>query len=166
MAGSNVARALIQEGETDAPSRSSPKLWRPIPSWGALYYFKGLIEKADGDYDAALVSLRTAESIYPRDRVVLNQIARILFLKKQYADALRVLEPCAWWIRKTPDALHDDAVLPRAGDAEKAAREEKLFRRFKADESSQAITGRRRMLSPEDNNERQQIHDHESAGSE
>jgi hypothetical protein len=52
------------------------------------------------------------------------------------------------------------------GDAEKSAREEKLFRRFKADESSQAITGRRRMLSPEDNNERQQIHDHESAGSE
>jgi hypothetical protein len=38
-----------------------------------------------------------------------------------------------------------------------------LFRRFKADESAQAITERRRMISPEDNNERQTIHDHESA---
>jgi hypothetical protein len=49
------------------------------------------------------------------------------------------------------------------GNAPAAAREEKLFRRFKADESSQSITERRRRLSPEDNNERQPIHDHESA---
>jgi hypothetical protein len=48
------------------------------------------------------------------------------------------------------------------GDGEKAAREEKLFRRFKAEESSQSITAIRRQISPEDNNERQMIHDHES----
>ena len=44
-----------------------------------------------------------------------------------------------------------------------AEREEKLFRRFKAEESSQAITAKRRALSPEDNNERQAVHDHENA---
>jgi len=49
------------------------------------------------------------------------------------------------------------------GDAPAAAREEALFRRFKADEASQSITEMRRRVSPEDNNERQQIHDHESA---
>jgi hypothetical protein len=49
------------------------------------------------------------------------------------------------------------------GDTATAAREEQLFRRFKAEESSQQITARRRALSPEDNNERQPIHDHESA---
>ena len=49
------------------------------------------------------------------------------------------------------------------GDAATASREEALFRRFKAEESSQALTARRRALSPEDNNERQPIHDHESA---
>ena len=48
------------------------------------------------------------------------------------------------------------------GDTQMAEREEKLFRRFKADESAQAITAKPRLLSPEDNNERQQIHDHES----
>ena len=46
--------------------------------------------------------------------------------------------------------------------SEKAAREQKLFQRFKADESAQAITAKARMVSPEDNNERQAIHDHES----
>jgi hypothetical protein len=34
--------------------------------------------------------------------------------------------------------------------------------RFKADESSQAITGPYRQLHPEDNNERQSIHEHVS----
>ncbi|MGO9229785.1 MAG: hypothetical protein ACLQKA_11350, partial [Bryobacteraceae bacterium] len=48
------------------------------------------------------------------------------------------------------------------GQAEKAAREEKLFLRFKADESSEALTAKPRLLSPEDNNERQPIHDHVS----
>jgi hypothetical protein len=48
------------------------------------------------------------------------------------------------------------------GDALNAAREEKLFRRFKADESAQSITAIRRAISTEDNNERQMIHDHES----
>ena len=47
-----------------------------------------------------------------------------------------------------------------AGQVEQAKREQKLFERFKAEESAQSITGKRRLLSPEDNNERQQIHDH------
>jgi hypothetical protein len=34
--------------------------------------------------------------------------------------------------------------------------------RFKAEESSQSITANRRLLNPEENNERQQIHEHES----
>ena len=46
------------------------------------------------------------------------------------------------------------------GQTEKAEREETLFRRFKADEASQQLTARPRQLSPEDNNERQPIHDH------
>ncbi len=35
--------------------------------------------------------------------------------------------------------------------------------RFKADEAAQAITGPYRQLNPEDNNERQAIHEHVSA---
>jgi hypothetical protein len=49
------------------------------------------------------------------------------------------------------------------GDTANTAREEKLFNRFKADEASQSITEKPRLASPEDNNERQPIHEHESA---
>ena len=36
----------------------------------------------------------------------------------------------------------------------------RLYERFKADEASQAITGDYRRLNPDDNNERQPIHEH------
>ena len=159
----NVARALIQEGETDAAKPYIKKAMEIDGKLARVYYFKGLIEKADGDYDAALTSLRTAESMYPRDRVVLNQIATILFRKRQYAEALKVLDRICL-VDPEDLHMHYTAMLCYRGlqDNEKAAREQKLFQRFKAEESSQSITAKRRLVSPEDNNERQQIHDHDS----
>jgi tetratricopeptide (TPR) repeat protein len=160
----NVARALIREGEVE---RARPYIQKALaidPSLGRIYFFRAMIEKAEGRYDDALASLRTVEEKYPRDRVVLNQTARVLFLKRQYRQALDVLQRVE---AVDPEDLqmHYTAMLcwRGLGDAGNAAREAKLFQRFKAEESSQAITARRRMLSPEDNNERQQIHEHESA---
>ena len=159
----NVARALIQEGETDAAKPFVSKAMEINPEPGRIYFFKAMIEKADGDYDAALASLRTAHSKYPRDRVVLNQIARILFLKRDYAGALDALAQVCL-IDPEDLQMHYTAMLcyRGLGDKEKGAREEKLFRRFKAEESAQEITAKPRLASPEDNNERQAIHDHES----
>jgi tetratricopeptide (TPR) repeat protein len=159
----NVARALIQEGETDAAKPYIAEALKRDSSLGRIHFFKAMIEKADGDYAAALASLKIVAEKYPRDRVVLNQIARILFLERQYADALTYLERVA---RVDPEDLqmHYTAMLcyRGLGNEELAAREEQLFTRFKAEEAAQAITGTRRMISPEDNNERQQIHEHDS----
>jgi Flp pilus assembly protein TadD len=159
----NVARALIQEGETDAAKPYIQKALEVNPELGRIYYFKALAEKADGDYDAALQSLNTVLAKYPRDRVVLNQAARILFLKREYKEAIRLLDQVCL-VDPEDVQMHYTAMLcyRGLGDAEKAAREERLFRRFKAEESAQAYTAKRRMVSPEDNNERQQIHEHES----
>jgi Flp pilus assembly protein TadD len=159
----NVARALVQEGETDAADPYVEKALAINPKLGRIYFFKAMIQKADGDYDGALASLHTAESMYPRDRVVLNQMARILFLKRQYADALNVLQRVC---QVDPEDLQMHYTMMLCyrglGEKERAAHEEQLFRRFKAEESAQSITAIRRRVSPEDNNERQHIHDHES----
>src|SRR5205085_7036613 len=87
----NVARALIQEGETDAAKPFVERALKIDPSLGRIYFFRAMIEKSDGDYDAALKSLERAEAQYPRDRVTLNQIGRILFLKRDYAKAIGYL---------------------------------------------------------------------------
>ncbi|MBC7924180.1 MAG: tetratricopeptide repeat protein [Bryobacteraceae bacterium] len=159
----NVARALIQEGEVE---RAKPFLEKALAidsSLGRIHFFKAAVQKADGDYDGALRSLRTVEAKYPRDRVVLNQIGRILFLKRDYASAVESLQKVLQVDPEDVQAHYTLMLCYRGlGQADKAAREEKLFRRFKADESSQSITARQRLQSPEDNNERQMIHDHES----
>ncbi len=159
----NVARAYIQEGETEA---AKPYLERALalnPRLGRIHYFKALVQKADGDYQGALASLGVVEAQYPRDRVVLNQMARILFLQRKYREALGVLDRVRAVDPEDVQMHYTKMLCHRGlGENEAAAREEKLFRRFKADEASQAITARPRMASPEDNNERQMIHDHDS----
>ena len=112
----NVARALIQEGETDAAKPYLAKALALRPRLGRAEFFQAAVEKADGDYDGALRSLQTARDQYPRDRVVLNQIARIQFLQRRYADARGDLEGRG---RRGPggraDALHGHALLSRPG---------------------------------------------------
>jgi hypothetical protein len=48
------------------------------------------------------------------------------------------------------------------GDEKMSKEHQARYLRFKADEASQAITGPYRQLNPEDNNERQNIHEHVS----
>ncbi len=160
----NVARALIQEGETEAAKPYIAKALAINPELGRIWFFNAAIQKADGDYDGALQSLEKTRAKYPRDRVVLNQIGRLLFLKRDYAKAVAVLKQVCD-VDPEDVQMHYTMMLSYRGlgDESAAAREEQLFRRFKADEASQAITERRRRQKPEDNNERQSIHDHENA---
>ena len=160
----NVARALIQEGETDAAKPFIEKALEINPKLGRSWFFKAAIQRAESDFDGALKSLETTRQMYPRDRVVLNQMARLYFLKREYAKGLDTLKQVA---AVDPEDLqmHYTAMLcyRGLGNNDAAVREEALFRRFKADESAQSITEQRRHVSPEDNNERQAVHDHESA---
>ncbi len=159
----NVARALIREGEVEAARPYVEKAIAITPGLPRGYFFKAMIQKAQGDYDGALASLRTVEAKFPRDRVVLNQMARILFLQRKYKESLAVLDRVCLIDPEDVQMHYTAMVSARAlGDTARADREQKLFQRFKADEASQAITAKRRLLSPEDNNERQPIHEHES----
>jgi tetratricopeptide (TPR) repeat protein len=124
------------------------------------------VMKSLGRYDDALTHLHRAAALYPRDRVVQNQIGRTLFLKRQYAEAIEAFQRV---LAIDPEDLqaHYNLMLSYRGlgQDQLAEREETLYRRFKADESSQAITGPYRQLHPDDNNERQSIHEHVARGS-
>jgi tetratricopeptide repeat protein len=88
----------------------------------------------------------------------------VLFLKRQYQDAVAAFTGV---LAIDPEDLqaHYNLMLcyQGLGDASAAARERTLYERFKADESSQSITGPYRQLHADDNNERQQIHEHTTA---
>ncbi|HEX9427707.1 MAG TPA: tetratricopeptide repeat protein, partial [Candidatus Polarisedimenticolia bacterium] len=157
----NVGRVLVQEGDHAA---AMPILERALmidPQKASAHYFLALALKARGRYDDALAHLRAAAARFPRDRVVRNQIGRILFLQRRHREAIGEFEAA---LRVDPEDLtaHYNLMLVyRAlGDEAAEKREETLYSRFKADESAQSLTGAYRRLHPEDNLERQPIHEH------
>ncbi len=157
----NIGRALVQEGETDAAKPYVAKALQLSPGLARGNYFLALAQKADGDYDGAIRSLRSTLDQYPRDRVVQNQLGRILFLQRRYAEAVNALKTVLEIDSEDLQAHYTLMLCYRGlGQADLAAHEEQLFLRYKADESAQALTEKPRLTSPEDNNERQQIHDH------
>jgi tetratricopeptide (TPR) repeat protein len=160
----NVARARLQEGNMTGAETMLRRALEIDAGLAKTHFFLGTALKSLGRYDEAITHLRTAAGKYPRDRVVLNQLGRVLFLQRQFAPAIEALQAV---LSIDPEDLQAHYNLMLAyrglGNAELAAREEALYRRFKADESSQAITGVYRQLNPDDNNERQSIHEHRSA---
>jgi len=159
----NIARALIQEGETEAARPYVEKSLALSHGFARGYFFLAMVQKAAGDYDGAIRSLQETARQYPRDRVTTNQLGRVLFLQRRYAEAVAALDKTLDVDPEDVQAHYNLMLCYRGlGQLDKAAREEQLFLRFKADESSQALTAKTRLLSPEDNNERQSIHDHTS----
>ncbi len=157
----NIARARIQEGNMPDAEQILRKALTVDPALAKTHFFLGTSLRALGRYDEALTHLRRAATQYPRDRVVLNQIGRVLFLKRAFSEAIvefrRVLA-----IDPEDLQAHYNLMLSYqgVGDAVAAERERRLYERFKADEASQAITGDFRRLNAHDNNERQSIHEH------
>ena len=159
----NVARARLQEGDVDAAIPLLEQALELEPGLARAHFFLGTARRSLGEYDAAMSHLEAAREAYPRDRVVLGQIGRLHFLQRQFDDAIETFEEV---LRIDPEDLlaHYNLMLSYqgAGDPERAAAERVLYERFKADEAAQAITGPYRLASPEDNNERQSVHEHRS----
>lgn len=159
----NVGRVLIQEGEDHKALGWVEKALSLNPTMGRGHYFRAQIEKVFGQYDQALNDLYETAKQYPRDRVVLDDIGHILFLKRQYQQAVPWLERAVEIDPENVEA-HYNLMLAYRGlgkDAE-ATREQKLYLRFKADESAAALAGPYLRTHPDANNERQPIHEHTS----
>jgi tetratricopeptide (TPR) repeat protein len=158
----NVARVQLQEGEVEAAVPMLEKALAIAPRLAKTHYFLGTALKTLGRYDEALEHMRVAAELYPRDRVVLNGIGRLLFLQRQFDQAIAAFQKALEVDAEDVEA-HYNLMLSYqgAGRSELAERERTLYARFKADESAQAITGPYRLKSPDDNNERQSIHEHD-----
>ncbi len=159
----NLGRCAVQEGDMARARTVLEKALALSSNLARANYFYARVLRSDGNYDGAAARLRIVLAQYPRDRVALNDLGRIFFLQRKYSDAVKTLESV---LAIDPEDLqaHYNLMLCYNGlGNEKSAKEhEERYLRFKADESAQAITGAYRQLHPEDNNERQAVHEHVS----
>jgi Flp pilus assembly protein TadD len=159
----NIGRAAVQEGDLDRASTVLQKALNISPKLARAHFFYAQVLRREGHYNEAEQHLRTVLDQYPRDRVALNDLGRILFLQRRYKEAVKVLDSV---LAIDPEDLmaHYNLMLcyTGLGDTKDAHDHQVRYLRFKANEAEQTITGPYRLLHPEDNNERQAIHEHES----
>jgi len=159
----NIGRAALQEGDVARARIVLEKALTLSPKLARTNFFYGSLLKETGDYDQAAAHFQIVLAQYPRDRVALNNLGRVLFLERKYAEAVKTLQQV---LAVDPEDLqaHYNLMLcyNGLGDEKMSKEHQARYLRFKADEASQAITGPYRQLNPEDNNERQSIHEHTS----
>ena len=159
----NIGRAALQEGDVARARAVLEKALALSPDLARAHFFYAGVLRQEGNYDGAAQHLEKVLAQYPRDRVALNNLGRVLFLERKYTDAVKTLQQV---LTVDPEDLqaHYNLMLcyNGLGDEKMSKEHQARYLRFKADEASQAITGPYRQLNPEDNNERQNIHEHVS----
>jgi tetratricopeptide (TPR) repeat protein len=159
----NIGRAALQEGDIGRARTVLEKALAIDPKLARANFFYASLLKTSGDYEQAAQHLQIVLAQYPRDRVALNNLGRVFFLERKYPEAVKTLQRV---LAVDPEDLqaHYNLMLCYSGlgDEKMSKEHQARYLRFKADESSQAITGPYRQLNPEDNNERQSIHEHVS----
>jgi tetratricopeptide (TPR) repeat protein len=159
----NLGRVGLQEGLLDEAFEALREALLRAPDLAKTHYFLGVVHKARGDYDAALTHLRAAAERYPHDRVVQNDIGRVLFLQRRYAEAVDQLQRVLAVDPEDVTAHYNLMLCYRGlGDEESAAASERLYERFKADEDSQMILGPFVRANAGENRMRQLIHEQRS----
>ena len=159
----NIGRAAVQEGDMERARTVLTKAILVSPNLARAHYFYSRVLRSDGNYDGAAEELQKVLVQYPRDRVVLNDLGRVQFLQRKYNEAVNTLSRV---LAIDPEDLqaHYNLMLcyNGLGDQKQAHEHQARYLRFKADESAQTITGPYRQKHPDDNNERQAIHEHVS----
>ena len=164
----NVARARIEEGDMQGAEAMLEKAFEiqetlppENPHRAKVHYFYALVQEAHGNYDTAIEHLQRAAAQFPRDTRVRNRLGRMYFLKRNYETALTEFQKT---LTVDPEDLDAHYNMMRCYHALKnpslAAKSQKLYLRFKADESVDAITGIPSRADPNANRERQRIHEH------
>ncbi|HVJ08014.1 MAG TPA: tetratricopeptide repeat protein [Acidisarcina sp.] len=159
----NIGRVRLQEGNIPGAREVLEKALKIAPSLARTNYFYARVLRQVGDYDGSISHLRTAVEQYPKDRVVRDDLGRVLFLKHNYAAARDEFNKA---LEVDPEDLEANYNLMLCytgmGDAARSAEFQARYMRFKADEMSQTLTGPYREKHPEDNLERQPVHEHAS----
>ena len=164
----NVARVRIEEGDMQGAEAMLEKAFEiqktlppENPHRAKVHYFYALVQETHGNYDIAIEHLQRAASQFPRDTRVRNRLGRMHFLKRDYETALTEFQKTLTVDPEDLDAHYNMMRCYRAlKNPSLAAKSQKLYLRFKADESVDAITGIPRRADPNVNRERQRIHEH------
>ncbi len=158
----NQARVLLEEGQIDRARDVLLEAEGVKPGYLKTAYFEGQVHKANADYSDALTVWERVADAYPKDRVLLLDIARIHYLNGDYEEMLpwldRVLEIDPEHIGALYNRMLAVGALGMDEELEEARR---LYLYHKDNEDELTITAKYKKRHPMANREAQPIHIHE-----
>ncbi len=160
----NIGRVHLETGDFPSAREVLERALGLNPTFAPAHFFYARTLQAEGRLEEALQHLRQVADQFPRDRVVRNETGRTLFRLQRFAEAVKEFEATLAIDPEDLDAHYNLMLCYTALDLPEPAREhERRYLRFKTEELSPALTNPYLRRHPEDNTERQPIHEHESA---
>lgn len=160
----NMGRVRLQEGNLAGAEEVLEKALTVAPDLASAHFFYAGVLRDEGEYDEAIAQLQMALRQYPNDRVARNDLGRILFLERRYSDAIPEFQRVLQIDPEDVEANYNLMLCYNGlGKADRARDYEIRYLRFKANEAEDALTGPYLRTHPDDNNERQPIHEIDSA---
>jgi Flp pilus assembly protein TadD len=157
----NLARVYTAEGDVEPAAAVLKRALEVQPGFYKALYFRGLYWKVLGDYERADRDLSAVAELFPRDRVVQNQLGRVRYLDSRLSEAVPPFEAVLAIDPEDLMAHYNLMLVFRAlGDTDRAEAHEQRYLRFKADEASQALARTYRSEDANVNRESQPIHEH------
>jgi hypothetical protein len=157
----NLGRTALAEGDLEAAETALARAQELAPDLARTLYHLGRLAQLGGDVEAAESRLRRAAELYPRDRLIRLALAQIVQAK---GDQQAVVEEMEAILAVDPEwsVPHFNLMMAHKalGDEEASAHHQALFERFRPDDTAQATAGPYLETHPDDNRERQPIHEH------
>jgi Tfp pilus assembly protein PilF len=156
----NMGRVRLQEGDLAGAEKVLTQALKVDLSLASAHYFYASLLRDQGRYDQAIAELNIALKQYPNDRVARNDLGRTLFLERRYADAIREFQAVLAIDPEDVEANYNLMLCYNGlGNTARAHDYEVRYLRFKANEAEDALTGPYLRSHPDDNKERQPIHE-------
>lgn len=160
----NMARVRLQEGNLPGAEKVLDQALKVAPHLASAHYFYARLLRDQGKYKLALDQLNIVLEQYPEDRVARNDLGRIYFLMRQYDEAAREFQKVVAIDPEDVEANYNLMLCYNGlGQTSRAHDYEVRYLRFKANEAEGAVAGPYLRAHPNDNNERQPIHEINSA---
>ncbi len=160
----NMGRVRLQEGNLSGAGQVLKQALKVAPTLASAHFFYGEVLRDEGQYDASIVQFKIALQQYPNDRVARNYLGHTLFLQRRYAEAIPEFQTVLQIDPEDVEANYNLMLCYNGlGKLDLARKYEVRYLRFKANEAEDALTGPYLRAHPQDNNERQPIHEIDSA---
>jgi tetratricopeptide (TPR) repeat protein len=121
-------------GQRDEARKSLRRGLDGDPGLVRAHFYLGLVERDDGNFDAAVEHFRAVTESYPREALAWRFLAGVLTTRGENEEARRALER-SLAVGPTDSAVHFmmAQVLRSLGDPEGAARHQELYSYYRAD---------------------------------